>query len=247
MTDIKLKRSQAIVDEFMRLIALGELPEGAALPTEPELCSQFSVGRGTAREAIQALAAKGFVTVRHGSGTVVAPKWQHHQLDPDYLRIKGLREENLAEAVIEARESLEPMIAPLAARRASDEDLALLRSLVEELANVGEADPEVHARVDIAFHAALAAASGNPVLAAMHDLITQLGLRFRRSSVQVPGAVDRAVMWHNHILTAIEARDPGAAADAMRMHLRQVRSELEHVPEHLAPADEAAPAHGDDR
>ncbi|TDE11171.1 FadR/GntR family transcriptional regulator [Jiangella asiatica] len=232
MRDNKLKRSQAIVDEFMRLIATGELVEAAALPTEPELCERFGVGRGTAREAIQALAAKGLVTVRHGSGTVVAPRWRHHQLDPDYLRVKG-HGQDLAEFVVEAREALEPMIAPLAAKRATDEDLARLRQLVEELANVGEGDPEVHARVDIAFHATLAAASGNPVLTAMHDLITQLGLRYRRSSVQVPGAVERAVMWHRHILEAIEARDPGAAADAMRMHLRQVRSEIEHIPERL--------------
>ncbi|WP_166354476.1 FadR/GntR family transcriptional regulator [Phytoactinopolyspora limicola] len=238
MRNNKGKRSQAIVGEFMRLIASGELGEGAALPTEPELCERFGVGRGTAREAIQALAAKGLVTVRHGSGTVVAPRYLHHQLDPDYLRVKG-HGDDLAEFVVEAREGLEPMIAPLAAQRATDDDLNHLRELVEELANVGEADPEVHARVDIAFHAALAAASGNPVLTAMHDLITQLGLRYRQFSVQVPGAVERAVMWHRHILEAIEARDPGAAADAMRMHLRQVRSELEHVPrQFLSPDDD---------
>lgn len=228
MDMIRRKRSHVIVDEFLRLIATGDLSEGAMLPTEPELCARFDVGRSTAREAIQTLAAKGVVTVKHGSGTVVAPRWQHHQLDPDYLAIMG-HGDALPDLVIEAREILEPMIAPLAAQRATADDLARLNELVEELAAVGEADPDVHARVDIAFHQTLAAASGNPVLSAMHDLITQLGLELRKASVQVPGAVDRAVTWHRHIFEAMEARDPSAVADAMRMHLRQARSEIEHA------------------
>ncbi|NKZ79411.1 UTRA domain-containing protein [Rhodococcus hoagii] len=45
---------------------------GDRLPSEEELVRQFGVSRITVRRAIQNLAARGFVDVRHGSGTFVA-------------------------------------------------------------------------------------------------------------------------------------------------------------------------------
>jgi DNA-binding GntR family transcriptional regulator len=54
-------------------------------------------------------------------------------------------------------------------------------------------------------------------------------------------AVERAVFWHNHITDAIEGRDAVAAQDAMRMHLRQVHTELESLGEHSASGEQPAP------
>ncbi len=52
---------------------------GDSLPTEAELCEQFSVSRMTARQALQSLANAGLVDRRRGQGTFVAPRPMHRR------------------------------------------------------------------------------------------------------------------------------------------------------------------------
>jgi GntR family transcriptional regulator len=49
------------------------LPEGAALPTERELCERFDVARGTVRQVLQRLETEQRIYRRQGKGTFVAP------------------------------------------------------------------------------------------------------------------------------------------------------------------------------
>ncbi len=49
------------------------LPQGAALPTERELCEQFDVARGTVRQVLQRLEIEQRIYRRQGKGTFVAP------------------------------------------------------------------------------------------------------------------------------------------------------------------------------
>jgi GntR family transcriptional regulator len=57
------------------LAVLEELGEGAALPTERELCERFEVSRATVRQAVGELVLEGRLSRRQGSGTyVAAPK-----------------------------------------------------------------------------------------------------------------------------------------------------------------------------
>ncbi len=46
-------------------------PCGSLLPTEPELCAEFSVSRTTIRKAIEMLSADGYIKVTQGKGTEV--------------------------------------------------------------------------------------------------------------------------------------------------------------------------------
>lgn len=52
-------------------IASGEYPEKALLPSEPQLCSMFSVSRTTVRKAVEMLQYEGYVKPQRGIGTVV--------------------------------------------------------------------------------------------------------------------------------------------------------------------------------
>lgn len=54
-------------------IARGAWPSGARLPAEEALMARFGVSRTTLRHAVQNLAARGLIEVRHGIGTFVAP------------------------------------------------------------------------------------------------------------------------------------------------------------------------------
>jgi GntR family transcriptional regulator len=63
--------SRRIADELRELIASGDLPPGAKLPSERDLAEQYSAARNTAREAIRLLADDGLVIAEHGRGVYV--------------------------------------------------------------------------------------------------------------------------------------------------------------------------------
>ena len=54
-------------------IVSGVYPVGSQLPTEEELCEQFSVSRYTVREALRRLREDSLVSSRQGAGTIVVP------------------------------------------------------------------------------------------------------------------------------------------------------------------------------
>jgi len=223
------KLSSQIVEEVLRQISEGEIMEGSALPSELVLCTSFGVSRSVAREAISSLSAKGFISVSQGAASVVAPRYSWNILDPDFLKVTGGQE--FFSELQEAREQLEPRIAALAAKHASSESIQLLKELAQEM-RLEVSDPEVHAQLDIRFHEAIAAATGNAVLFSLHHSLVQLGYVMRAVNAEVPGAIHRASEWHSLIVDAIESRNPVAAEAAMQLHLTQVRSELET---HLEP------------
>ncbi|MFE3796848.1 GntR family transcriptional regulator [Nocardia tengchongensis] len=60
-----------IVGYLTDQIVRGDLPPGAAVPSERDLAVNFGVARPTAQKALQELGRRGFVESRRGSGTYV--------------------------------------------------------------------------------------------------------------------------------------------------------------------------------
>jgi GntR family transcriptional regulator len=60
-----------IADDLRRRIATEELPIGCALPSEAQLCAQWSASRGTVRQALSALRAEGLIGGGRGRPAVV--------------------------------------------------------------------------------------------------------------------------------------------------------------------------------
>jgi len=75
MSKAKTRRSrlryQEVANSLLGQIANNQYPIGAMLPSELELCQQFSVSRYTIREALRRLDDMGVVSRRQGSGTMV--------------------------------------------------------------------------------------------------------------------------------------------------------------------------------
>lgn len=234
----RTRLSTAIVRDHLRRIGSGEMPEGSLLPPESVICEEYSVGRSVVRDALQALHAKGFIVVRQGSVASVAPRYRWNVLDSDFLSVNSGSE--FYSQLQAAREAIEPQVAALAAQNATDETIEQLDALNKLLAEQKKS-PEQHSRIDIEFHETLAFASGNSILASFHSSLTSLGQRTRSASATIPGAIDRALVWHLQILDAVRERDPVAAAAAMQLHLRQVRGEIARLDEHELLA-EPAPA-----
>lgn len=217
--------STEIVRDVLRKIANDELSPGDQMPAEGVLCAEYDVSRSVVRDALQALNAKGFLVVRQGSVAIVAERHQWNVLDPDFL--KNTDGSKYFTHLFDARETLEPHVAAAVATSPDPGLCDKLRGLNAELAE--EVSAERHAELDVAFHDALVQATENPVLVSWHSQLVGLGLETRKLSTTIEGAIERAVFWHDQIIAAIEDNDPTAAASAMTLHLKQVRSEVDAV------------------
>jgi GntR family transcriptional repressor for pyruvate dehydrogenase complex len=120
--------------------------------------------------------------------------------------------------VMEARQFMEVLLAQLAAERATDEDVEALRvALARSQDSLGNIDNSVEAGVN--FHLALADAGHNQVLALMYRTIRDLYLETARRTRITPEVASDRFHDHERLLQAVIARDPEAAARAMKEHL----------------------------
>jgi GntR family transcriptional repressor for pyruvate dehydrogenase complex len=126
------------------------------------------------------------------------------------------------EEMYEARRILEIGAAGLAAERASAEQVA---TLAEEVASLFASmhDPQVFLVHDINFHRGVAAASHNPIIASLVEMVSALYYERRRETAARASERDLrdAAEAHRRIYQAIRARDAAAASRAMHDHLLQ--------------------------
>ena len=224
---------EKIVQQIEESILKGELSEGSQLPAERDLAKQFGVSRTAVREAIKALQEKGLVDAFPGRGTFVTngnPNSMRRSLD----RIIKSGEPGGWAYLVEVRKILEPEIAALAAVRATDQDLALMREAFQVMDNAG-CDADAYIEADLDFHLALAEAAANPIVLSLIDSIVGLLREERLRIFRVEGGPERGQHHHKCILEAIERHDPQGARGAMQDHLSQVREDSRNTPDFQAP------------
>lgn len=120
-----------VVEELGQAVVGGEFAIGETLPGDTDLAARFSVSRTVLREAMKTLAAKGLVVARARIGTRVLPRAHWNLFDSDVLtwHFGAGVDEDFLRHVSEVRLALEPYAAALAARRASDVDIARMMRL----------------------------------------------------------------------------------------------------------------------
>ncbi len=201
-------------------IERGALRPGDRLPAERDLAIQIGVSRPTVRAGLRALAAMGVVRARHGSGTYIPDG--PPALGTEALSFLAALHGFTREEMYEARRILEVGAAGLAAERATPEQVA---TLAEEVASLfaSMSDPQLFLVHDINFHRAVAAASGNPIVASLVEMVSALYYERRRDSAAKASNRDLrdAADMHRRIYQAIRARDAEGARSAMHAHLMQ--------------------------
>jgi GntR family transcriptional repressor for pyruvate dehydrogenase complex len=222
-----------VVAHVRQLIDQGALGPGARLPPERDLAVQVGVSRPTVRAGLRTLAALGVVKSRRGSGTYIPDG--PPSLGVDALSFVAALHKFTEKDVYEARRILEVGAAGLAAERATPDQLATLADEVASLfASLNER--QVFLVHDINFHRVVAAASGNPIVASLVEMVSALFYERRRTTAE--RAVDRdlrdAADAHRQIYQAVRARDVERARRLMNDHL--VRARSYHAKEALASA-----------
>jgi DNA-binding GntR family transcriptional regulator len=174
---------------------------------ERELCDLVGVSRTSVREALRHLESEGLVQNLPNKGPVVA---------------KVTRTD--AQALYEVRELLEGLAARLFTERATEKEVASLQAALDQLA-AAFAQGEIRAIVGEAtcFYDVLLEGCGN---ATIRDLIRSLQARvvfLRGTSMSRPGRAPSSLAEMRAIVAAILRRDPEAAEQAARAHVRFAR------------------------
>jgi GntR family transcriptional repressor for pyruvate dehydrogenase complex len=218
---------EQIVQQVEDSILKGQLKPGDQLPAERDLAQRFGVSRTAVREAVKTLREKGLVEAYSGRGTFVTNGTSQAMRQSLDLMIRINPQEGLSN-LAELRLVLEPEIAALAVARIEEQLLTTMREAIAAMdRNIN--DPEAYVEADLDFHLALAEAAGNPLILSLLDSIVGL-LREQRSRIfNVDGGPERGQYHHKRILAAIDQRDPEAAREAMRAHLKQVLTDSSSI------------------
>ena len=208
-----------VADRLVTAIALGEFVPGQRLPSERELAATLGVSRTTVREALQRLAALGYVDVRRGrTGGAYVLQGMGPEAN-EMIRRTLLPEWSNLERVLDFRQLVEPLIARTAADRIAPEDVGPIRAALEGYLAAG-GDREASRAADEAVHEAIAAATGNPYLASLSAQIRRqisLGFGAEPYSAEIRA---RAVKDHTALAEAVIGRRPGVAARVAERHFR---------------------------
>jgi GntR family transcriptional repressor for pyruvate dehydrogenase complex len=179
------------------------------------------------REATRALEARSLLEIRQGRRPTVAAA--NGALVGDFFKIIVRRDPRAVFDLLDVRMALEVHIAALAAERAAAADVADMESYVDAM-RAARDEPEAFHAADVRFHEKLAAASDNRLLRFLIEALSEPLRESRLRSFaghQARGrGVEEVIEQHAAILEAVKAREPKAAAAAMRYHLQQTRRDL---------------------
>lgn len=167
---------------------------------ESELAERFSVSRTPIREALQRLETQSLLA-REGRSLIVA-SLDHNQTAELYV----------------VRGELEGLAARLAAQHATDEEIRVLREMVEADDALIE-QPNALSRSNRRFHKQIHLASHNRYLVQQLDLVYRSMALMATTSLAAEGRGEIAQAEHAKIVSMIEARDEEGADEALRAHI----------------------------
>jgi DNA-binding FadR family transcriptional regulator len=198
----------------------GTLGPGAKLPTERDLVQRLGAPRSAIRRALGVLEREGLLIRHVGRGTFLTEQVVHG--------IDGAPANTSPAEIMQVRQLLEPQVATLAARVATQVDLDRIG---ECLAAGGAADDfDGFERWDAKLHRSIAVAAHNGLLMSMFDVMNTAralpvwgSLKRRTSTPELRRCYHRE---HTRIVEALRDRDPLGAGETMRLHLQHVADSL---------------------
>lgn len=197
--DSELPQGQSAYRRLLEEIRSGALAPGARL-RETELADRLGISRTPVREAIRQLEADGLVVHLPRQGAT----------------IRTLDHAEMVE-LYEMRAVLEGTAARLAARAASDIELAELSALNADLA-LAAAGPQAR-ELNRQFHRMLIEAARNRFLLKSMNALQKTLLILGPTTLADPSRATAAVAEHAAVLAALQSRDGAAAEAAMRQHV----------------------------
>lgn len=191
-----------VADRLRTLIMHGELAPGERL-NERVLAERFNISRTPLREAIKILSLEGLVKLLPNRGAEVVQLTQSSV--EDMFQVMG---------------ALEALAGELACMRATDDDIAEIRSLHEQMFEFFKAgDRAAYFSLNQRIHQKIVACAGNAELSAMYVNLTQRVHRARYMANFSRRRWSQAMQEHDEILDALSQRDSARLNSILKAHL----------------------------
>ena len=225
------RTSENVAAQVSELVNTRQLKAGDRLPPERELARQLGVSRAALRSGLRLLVSMGALKSRQGAGTFIAEG--PPLLDSEPLKLLAGLHGFTFDHMFETRSILEVGAAGLAAERAQGEQLATLADEITEMYATLN-DPQQYLIHDIRFHRAIAAASGNPTLGTLVEMVSAVMYERRRETIDRAHDFTESLDLHRRIYRAIRSHQPEEARAAMREHILRAQTAfaLEESEEH---------------
>jgi GntR family transcriptional regulator, transcriptional repressor for pyruvate dehydrogenase complex len=207
------KAAVVVAHRIAELISAGGLQDGDPLPNETAMLHDLGVSRPTLREALRLLETQGVLRMKSGpgGGPVVRRPDPGNLAGAMTLLLQGLGA-SFGEALV-AWAALEPVVAGLAARHATDEQLDELDRQARHMAAcVGDA--RFYA-ANTRFHGLLAEAAGNTVVLVVLEAIARITAE-PGAAISVPVSFRATLAAQaGDLVAALRRRDEATATSLM--------------------------------
>jgi len=201
---------EAIVQRVIRMIGDGTWKAGDQLPPQRQLAQEFNVSMASLREALQTLQGMGVVELRHGQGTFVCHN--PSQIVERCLNLALVLDRDMVEDFLDARRAVEGGLAYLAAKRATEAQVARLSALIDGMKQaVDTGDDAKFEQLDVAFHLLIAQMSDSDILQYLGGTLFETLEEF----IQVVPHTPKGWRRHAEVCAAIGERDPARSEQAM--------------------------------
>lgn len=200
---------EEIVTIIQKQIMSGTILPGAKLPTEREMAETFNVNRTTLREALHKLENLELLEIRHGDGVYAKNFLESGNLDLIKAAVSLDKDNATLFNVLEARLTIVPEVAALAAQRRTAAELAEIKRVIDR-------DDLTIAERDLHVHHLIVSATHNLVYTIMLNFFNQLHRDVGQLYFNDERNIARSRKFHNEIYEAIKDRKPDTARSIMQ-------------------------------
>ncbi|MEO5797524.1 MAG: FCD domain-containing protein [Rhodoferax sp.] len=221
---------ELVADRLKKSIQDGTYQPGSRLPAERDLATTLGVGRATVREAMGELVNQGVVQTKPNAGSFVRETALEVMRSP----ASGPAHADTSPlSTLAARLAIEPLVAQFAAAVGGrDPEMERLLDHMESTSDLGDpVQRRAWNEADRQFHQRIAHMSGNPVMAAIAQVVAAavdepLWRQLRDHGIHDPARARLYVYEHRLIYEAIATGNQEAAGFYVRQHLERVQKDM---------------------
>ncbi|MEQ8671882.1 MAG: FadR/GntR family transcriptional regulator [Aggregatilineales bacterium] len=217
------------IDELTTYIQSDNLQPGDSLPSMQYFTDQFQVSRSVVREAFRKLEARGIIEITNGKKATIRPITSE-PLFEFFQHALQLQKDTVNE-FMEIRRGLEIQSARLAAIRHSTEEMNQIRNILQQMID-NVLDVNRFSELDVELHLAIAKATHNKmlfhVIQSLRDAVKQTSVQGRVSR-STDEEIERVVVLHQALVSAIASRDPELAGRSMDDHFDNIAMTIDLI------------------
>ncbi|MDF2878082.1 MAG: putative transcriptional regulator [Clostridia bacterium] len=215
---------ERVVDQITNAIINGELKPGDKIPTEPELCETFGVGRNSIREAIKVLEAYGVLEIRRAEGTFIRQDYNYKMLYPILYGI--ILQKDSQGQIVNLRKVIDIGILQVAVKAMGDKEIGKLQEILQTMRAELEKDqpsPTTIFDIDVTFHSAIVNVLDNALLESIGyyvDKITRSTRVMAIINVLEHGDREEFIELHQEIIDMLKSKKEDTIFEIVQKHYK---------------------------